>query len=638
MDEGGGEGGALGVPTRARAAESTPAPPASVEGPTGGQDGSPAAGRARGPTVAGRPLARAALLALPCAVLLERAWSHRWMTDDGFINLRVVDMILGGHGPVFNVGERVEVTTSPLWVWALAAGDVLLPLRLEWVAVLMGLAGAVAGLGLATAGAVRLHRPEGATGLVVPAGAAVLAAVPPVWDFSTSGLEGGLTFAWLGLVAFVLARWARREATFGSASAAVVGLGPLVRPDLALVTMSVLAAVLLAQWAGDGWGARLRLLGAAAAVPLAYQAFRMGYYAAVVPNTALAKAGGRSRWGTGVDYLRDLADPYLLAIPVVALLAGALVPAVARAWSTEARRVAAALVALPVGGVLYGAYVVRVGGDYMHGRLLLPALFALLAPVAAVPVVPGWLGRGAGRPAAGRYLRGAAVGAVVLSLAWSIACLTTLRRDTASVPGLFVSDARAGNVASFGPHAVTAADQGWGPDDARPELARGTVVVADREVAVDPPGDLPTPAYASFGIGVAGYVYGPDVHLIDMLGLADPVTARFELARPGLTGHEKPVPPAWLAARISTGPVDPDALPHPVFGRPLWDSPDDRLDADAEAARAALHCGDLSDLAGATRDRLTPSRFVANILDAPRLTALTVPPNPTAARQRFCDG
>ncbi len=40
--------------------------------------------------------------------------------------------------------------------------------------------------------------------------------------------------------------------------------------------------------------------------------------------------------------------------------------------------------AVVVAGVLHAAYVVRVGGDFMHGRLLLPGLFLLLCAVAVV--------------------------------------------------------------------------------------------------------------------------------------------------------------------------------------------------------------------------------------------------------------
>jgi arabinofuranosyltransferase len=48
------------------------------------------------------------------------------------------------------------------------------------------------------------------------------------------------------------------------------------------------------------------------------------------------------------------------------------------------------LIAAPlVAGLAQAAYVVRVGGDFMHARMLLPALFCVLLPVSVV-VVRGW--------------------------------------------------------------------------------------------------------------------------------------------------------------------------------------------------------------------------------------------------------
>ena len=38
-----------------------------------------------------------------------------WVAEDAFITFRAVDNFLKGYGPVWNVGERVQVYTHPLW-------------------------------------------------------------------------------------------------------------------------------------------------------------------------------------------------------------------------------------------------------------------------------------------------------------------------------------------------------------------------------------------------------------------------------------------------------------------------------------------------------------------------------------------
>jgi arabinofuranosyltransferase len=79
-------------------------------------------------------------LAFPIVAFSWGAWNRRWMSDDGYIYLRVVDQLLAGNGPVFNRGERVEAATSPLWVGLLAiSNSVLRPVPSPWLAVALGL-------------------------------------------------------------------------------------------------------------------------------------------------------------------------------------------------------------------------------------------------------------------------------------------------------------------------------------------------------------------------------------------------------------------------------------------------------------------------------------------------------------------
>ena len=54
----------------------------------------------------------ALLLVLYCLVIVQRAW----MGDDAFITLRTVDNFIAGRGLVYNVGERVQSYTHPLWL------------------------------------------------------------------------------------------------------------------------------------------------------------------------------------------------------------------------------------------------------------------------------------------------------------------------------------------------------------------------------------------------------------------------------------------------------------------------------------------------------------------------------------------
>jgi len=154
--------------------------------------------------------------------------------------------------------------------------------------------------------------------------------------------------------------------------------------------------------------------------------------------------------------------------------------------------------------------------------------------------------------------------------------------------------------------------------------------------AIVPGPGVPTPLAFAFGIGVGGFAGGDEVQLLDRLGLADAITARLQVDEPGFIGHEKPLPDAWLAARITDRPVPPDSLGKGLFSVPLYESPTGRLDADAAAAREALQCGDLKELRDAISSSLTPGRAVENMWRSFGLTRLKVPPDPNVARDELC--
>ena len=78
-----------------------------------------------------------------------------------------------------------------------------------------------------------------------------------------------------------------------------------MRPELLLDSLVFLAVVLAVEWSPWSWKDRIRLVAWAAALPVIYQVFRMGYYGEIVANTAIAKEGpfpaqttGCSTWST----------------------------------------------------------------------------------------------------------------------------------------------------------------------------------------------------------------------------------------------------------------------------------------------------------------------------------------------------
>jgi arabinofuranosyltransferase len=565
------------------------------------------------------------VLYVPIAAFGGAVWAHRTIVDDGFIYLRVVRQIRAGHGPVFNVGQRVEAFTGPLWVALLTVADLVTPIRLEWLAVGLGAGLTILGLCLAIAGARRLVGSEASNVFWIPFGVLVFMALWPVWNFATSGLETGLAFAWLGASLYVLARWSADRGRMPVRGGVLLGLGWLVRPELALFSSAFLVIILVFQWGRDHWRDRCLFVLATIALPVAYQLFRMAYYGNVVANTAIAKDATSTNWTRGWAYLRDTADPYWLWVPAVVLLAGGYLPLLVVCAQRGRRRAIAVAVAFLCVGLLAGLYVVAVGGDYIHARLLLPACFALAAPVAVVP-------------AERRNL------AALLLAPWAVLAVLTLRPTQTSGP----------NPGGFGlavlPGKVTTDDNGWGPGGPQRRWFTGpgfyyqAGAFATGIIRVDIPvrSDITLPAGALSGVGLSSYALGTDFEVIDVLGLADPVTARFISTPsrgffPRLAGHEKPLPAPWLVARVAPDETYAGPNVFPPLHEPLIPPTSGAEFREQVAwARAALHCPALKRVTNAADAPLSAGRLFHNVLDSVRNSRVRIPADPEQAYHRYC--
>ena len=589
------------------------------------------------------------MLFVPVLVIAWMGWQHRWTCDDAFINFRIVKQILAGHGPVFNTGDRVEAGTSPLWLAVLAVLDLLTPLRIEWIAALTSIAATVGGLAFAVFGTRRALLAMGVTGTFLPLGALVYAVLPPAWDFATSGLEVGLSVFWLGLCWWLLTG---RIVAAGAVRRApwqpwwipvVIGLGPLVRPDFLIFSIFFLLALLLLAPAHTGWKPRAAALGLAAALPVAGELFRMAYFGSVVPNTAIAKEGALSSWHFGWNYLRDFIAPHWLLIPLLALGVLLVVRFVngAPSGASGAGIVFGLTTAAAVG---HGLYVVRVGGDYMHGRMFLPAFFALLLPVAVVAVrgwqwlavaaIAIWATAGAlvlrppysGRPAGG--VVPTANDAIDPHTAISDERLVQMRLANRSHPITLEDFAKYDQWKQGIPSGVAhPLDSGFYVKQMLQAGDRGFLLAPDSEYepasALLPlRDDIHDPIVAYVGaVGVYAYAAGNSVYIADRFGIVNPLSAHKRLTTRGRPGHEKDLPLAWAFARFAS----PDA---PI--------PSGLSAQDVDAARHALSCGELLDLESSTHGSLGFGDIVDNIRHSFARARFRFDPDPRTAERELC--
>lgn len=311
---------------------------------------------------------------------------YRWLLDDAFVYFRYVDNLLFLRaGLVYNAGEYVEGYSSPLHCLVLVA---LRALHLDWmhVVTLLGGASFAAFAGLV----VKLNRELSPEGPVFDLPLAVLATGYGTTSFFTSGLETPLAHVMAPAMGLLLLR------PRGAALTALVAAAPLARPELAVAVALCLAFL----WWRDRRFPWL-LLGLAALLNGAWLAFRIVYYADLLPNTFYLKDD--VQWRQGLLYVRDLLTTAPLLPLALALL---LLWLVARRRSRQPRcaapRARLAMVAMALAVALY---VVRIGGGALHywylafpfsllvcasGGLVETAL-ARLGPVRPVPMAAGAL-------------------------------------------------------------------------------------------------------------------------------------------------------------------------------------------------------------------------------------------------------
>lgn len=573
------------------------------------------------------------VLLVPVAIVLLGAWNYRWVQEDAFIDFRIINNLLAGHGAVYNVGERVEVYSDPLWVFLLAGVHGVLPfISLEWTAVTLGLGFTASGVVLGGRATQQLGGSRG-DAIVIPIGLFIFSVVAGVWEFSTSGLEMGMVFGWIGLSFWLIVRTERIRSD-ALRSAFVIGLGSLIRPELVFMVVVFLAALGVVV-AGPGWKGPtspvrrfvLPLL-VGVGLPVAYEVWRMAYFALVVPNTDLAKSGTGSDWHQGFVYLWNFVAPYTLWLPILLVLPLVL-PRLRRWWSAGDRTGVVVMVTPAVAAFADLLYVVHLGGDYMHARLLLPAFLALCVTL-YIDLA---------------QLRSLFVVLVAGIVVWCVLCGGWLRLASGVNVGLFgtfngVNNERALWIYITGKaHPITLQDYArythfattFRHDAAVAQHSNSQVMLilppspknVSGEHAVPATSPLPFHLVVNFGnIGANGVVSGPQVYVFDTLSLANPIGAHTELRLRGEPGHEKLIGPAWMVARFGTvgGPLPPDA-PSALS---------------IEAAREALGCQPLRSYLHAITAPWTPQLAVSNILHALTFTTMSYSANPIIAARQLC--
>lgn len=293
--------------------------------------------------------------------------------DDAMISMRYAYNLAHGNGLVWNVGQRVEGFTNPLWVLYMALLHALLPLPLSSMSLPVQITGAVLlGVNLYFVRRVVEHFTGGLFAML--AAVALTAFYAPLLSWGLLGMEVSALALILTVAAWILLK--NGPGHFTPSVYVLLGAGTLLRLDMAVpyIVILVVMTVVQNQYRRQNllWGLGLLALFLGGQTIVRYL-----YYGQLLPNTYYLKVDG---WPFSLRILRGLfalvwfvyySNWVLFLLPLALFL-------FRRDWKVTL------LVAIIVGQLAYSVYV---GGDAWedHGganryiAIAMPLFFALLA-------------------------------------------------------------------------------------------------------------------------------------------------------------------------------------------------------------------------------------------------------------------
>lgn len=453
------------------------------------------------------------LLASAFVTLIFMVFATAWVCEDAYITFRVIDNFMQGYGLRWNIDERVAAYTHPLWLL------IQIPLNAVWhdvfhANIFLSITCMTAAVAVALAA---INRP--------PVLAALFFLLPlmlsrSVMDYATSGLESSLCYLLYATFGYLIAKQQEHKYFWLYCSLAVA-LAMLTRLDSVLLYIPPLV-----------WLARRRKVAVMQLIPglmllAAWHGFSLIYYGTLIPNTAYAKL--ESGLGTGLYLTQGMRYAYYLLIgDTMGTLA--LLWSFTRLWRKPPDDAAFAPAAVALGILCYSLYVIAVGGDYMAGRFWALPVFAAM-----------WLN-------ASTMLRVVRddvifVGLCVMLVAYCIPTMLTNIHEhcrTCITYRTHVIDAR--KVFHKNSLVITLA-----PLNLRHE-GQYSFAEKGRDVGTKPE---PRDGVHIRFIGMIGYYAGPKIHIIDELGLADPLLARLpaKTEQNFFAGHfRRDIPKGYLFA------------------------------------------------------------------------------------------
>lgn len=440
------------------------------------------------------------LLIALCVIIYIKNY---WLAEDAYINFRSLDQLWAGRGPVWNVGERVQVYTSAFWYWLIAASRYLIN-DLYWNVFSCSLL-----LYLLTIGKI-LRSQQG--GILITATVVLcLLSSNSFMDFAASGLENVLIYFLLTFFFFQF--FSQKQPTESSGVYVYLwcNLLLLARHDTLILILPFMIWYFWTNMLKKGLSKELRAVLIGMSPFIGWTTFSLIYYGFPFPNTAYAKlstgipkselfAQGMQYWK--ISSLYDHLMPILIVVGTVVGL------------KYKATRL------LACGVLLNVLYIFYVGGDYMRGRFF--SHLYLISTLMLFFAVAQW-----------KYSWRLGVTAVVgiSCVVWNFyATFTPITTPLNFIDHVKINETANERGIFYRSTSIPAKITGQTTGRPFPDWPFFTEGLALR--------DSSKPWVYITNIGMSGYAAGLDLHIFDRLALADPLMARLPtLPGPWAPGH-----------------------------------------------------------------------------------------------------
>ena len=433
------------------------------------------------------------LLLISLFILFRTAW----ISDDAFITLRTIDNWSNGYGLVWNEGERVQTYTHPLWMLILSLTYIFIH-EIYFNILIVNIA-------VSFFVFILFLRYFSDSLFSMIFGWAVLISSKAFIDYSTSGLENGLThFLVLSfMILFLRKNYGSKEKHLLVLSF-IAGLSTTNRMDTILFFIPSLIYLWFMSFR-DLKSVGIILLGFSPFI--IWEFFLIFYYGFPFPNTAYAKLNSGIPQGDllrqGIVYFLNSITWNPITLIVIAL-------ALFLTWAIQDGNSKKKI--FGVGIILYLTYVIYIGGDFMSGRFFsAPFLMSTFILINLTQRLSNNY----------KFI----FSVLILGLGF-LSTKTTF--SYFFIESNFSADAEKIIIDT---NTGIADEREYQYNNTSPIVLNRNMNVFSaewmKEIVRFKENNIPVKVLES--IGIIGYLAGPDVHIIDVYALSDPLLARLKI-------------------------------------------------------------------------------------------------------------